>query len=231
MNRKSFKQILILVALLAVPGFLYYLLQDKGKNRYRPLNIFGPKQVAATFHYKRGKKIADTIYHKISRFELTDLSGNHIIFPHDSTHISVFDFFYTRCYSCGVQNRYMESVVSEYADNKRLQFYSVNIDPGYDSPSKLSAYTKDYKYPPGKWIFLTGDEESVYKLAHGQFLTDVYRDSKYPDSVIHRHLLILVDTQNRIRGFYDALNKEQIDKLKDEIKVLIAEELRKVTDL
>ena len=56
-------KILILVTILAVPGFLYYLLQAKGKNRYKPLPVYGPKEVAATFTTKRRKKIPDTIFH------------------------------------------------------------------------------------------------------------------------------------------------------------------------
>ncbi|HCN84178.1 MAG TPA: electron transporter, partial [Sphingobacteriaceae bacterium] len=65
-NSFPVKKILILVTILAVPGFLYYLLQDKGKNRYHPLSYFGPKQLANTFHTTRGKKIPDTVYHTIS---------------------------------------------------------------------------------------------------------------------------------------------------------------------
>ena len=39
------KKILILLILLAVPGAVYYLLKEKGVNRYRPLAIYGEKQV------------------------------------------------------------------------------------------------------------------------------------------------------------------------------------------
>ena len=38
-------KVLILVTILAVPGFLYYLLQEKGKNRYKPLAIYGPSKI------------------------------------------------------------------------------------------------------------------------------------------------------------------------------------------
>ena len=53
-NKFPIFKILILVTILAVPGFLYYMLQAKGKNRYKPLPIFGPKIVASTFHTKKG---------------------------------------------------------------------------------------------------------------------------------------------------------------------------------
>jgi len=65
MKYNPIKKILILVTILAVPGFLYYLLQEKGKNRYKPLAIYGPKKVATTFHSVRGEKIPDTQYCQI----------------------------------------------------------------------------------------------------------------------------------------------------------------------
>ena len=63
------KKILILLILLAVPGTVYYLLKEKGINRYRPLPIYGEKQVAKTFTIKRRKQVPDTIYHVIRNFK------------------------------------------------------------------------------------------------------------------------------------------------------------------
>ncbi len=227
-NTFPLKKILILVTLLAVPGFLYYLLQDKGRNRYRPLEIFGPKQVASTFHTKRGKKIPDTIYHVISDFKLTDQSGNVVSFPADSNRISVFNFFFTRCGTCLPFNRQMERIAAEYADNKMLRFYSITVDPDYDQPEVLGKYSGSFRLPEGKWRFLTGNKELIYGLARNSFLVDVLADRRSPGNIIHSTLFILVDAQKRIRGYYDPASKEQTDKLTDEIKVLIAEELRKV---
>jgi protein SCO1/2 len=39
-----------------------------------------------------------------------------------------------------------------------------------------------------------------------------------------------LDPQKRIRGYYNSIDKEQVDRLIDEIRVLIAEELRNVKD-
>ena len=75
-NQRKISTILILAAILVMPGFLYYLLQDQGKNRYRPLPIFGPKVVASTFHSVRGKQIPDTIYHVVDDFVLTNQKGD-----------------------------------------------------------------------------------------------------------------------------------------------------------
>ncbi len=231
MNNQSLKKILILATILAVPGFLYYLLQEKGKNRYRPLSIFGPKEVASTFHTRRGQRIPDTTYHIISDFKLTDQSGNVVLFPPDSNHISVFNFFYTRCADCKQMNRSMGKIAEQYEHNKMLQFYSISLDPGNDSPAVLRSYSAAFNIRADKWKFLTGDGSLIFKLAKDDFLVNAMPDRDNPGNIIHSRMLILVDPQKRIRGYYDSSSKEQIDKLADEIKVLIAEELRQVTGL
>lgn len=229
MSSRSFKKILILATILAVPGFLYYLLQEKGKNRYRPLSIFGPKEVASTFHTRRGQKIPDTIYHVIRDFKLTGQSGNIVPFPGDSAHISVFNFFYTGCADCKQMNKSMRAVAEQYEHNKMLRFYSISIDPENDSPAVLKRYSSTFDIRDDKWQFLTGDSSLIFSLAKEDFLVNAMPDKDNPGNVIHSRMLILVDPQKRIRGYYDSSSKEQIDKLADEIKVLIAEELRQVT--
>ena len=229
-STSSFKKIIILVILLAVPGLLYYLLQEKGKNRYHPLGIFGPKQVAATFHTKRGKQIPDTIYHTVRDFKLTDQDGENFSFPADSQRITVVNFFFSRCPSfCSIMNTEMGRVASQYSKNSMLRFISITVDPDFDTPGVLKAYSAKYNLPKGKWQFLTGPQDSIFQLARQDFLVDAIRDSTQANNFIHSPMLILLDPQKRIRGYYNSTNKEQVNKLSDEIKVLITEELRRVT--
>jgi protein SCO1 len=225
----SWKKIVILVTILAVPGFLYYLLQEKGKNRYKPLSKFGPKEVANTFHTVRGKQIPDTIYHTISDFELINQDGKPVSFHADSSQITVVNFFFTRCPSfCPAMNKEMARVVKLYEKNHLLRFFSITVDPDHDTPEVLKQYAKQYHVSTDKWNFLTGPQSSVYKLAQKDFLVDALKDTTQANNFIHSPMLILLDPQKRIRGYYDSTDKEQVDKLIDEIKVLIAEELRKI---
>ncbi|MBC7915596.1 MAG: SCO family protein [Pyrinomonadaceae bacterium] len=233
MSKKySFKKIIVLVTILAVPGFLYYLLQEKGKNRYRPLDIFGPKVVATTFHKKRGKEIPDTIYHQIRDFKLLSSTGDSTGIPTDSNQIVVVNFFFSSCTSfCKQMNTEVARVVAQYPDNKRLKFYSISVDPEHDSAETLNAYAKNFRANPKRWSFLTGNKDIIVELARKDFLVDVMMDAKNSSSIIHSPMLILVDSNNRIRGYYDSMSPEQVDKLIDEIKVLITEELRIKTSL
>jgi len=227
----SLKKIIILVIILMVPGFLYYLLQDKGKNRYRPLSIYGPKELSGTFHTKRGKQIPDTLYHQIRDFKLVDQTGQDFVFPLDSSKIIVFNFFFTRCpNSCSEMNARMQFLTEEYAGNRMIRFASISVDPEYDSPEVLKKYSSQFNAVSGKWYFLTGDKNLIHDIAKKDFLLDAYSSQPVPEGIVHSPLLVLVDPHKRIRGFYDSGNKDQMNKLNDEIKVLIAEELRMVTD-
>ena len=232
-KKSSFKKILILVTVLALPGFLYFLLQEKGKNRYRPLDVFGPKQVASTFHTKRGVEIPDTIYHRIREFKLQSNTGDSIGIPTDSNQITIVNFFFTRCKSfCPAMNAAMARVVAEFPDNRMLKFYSISVDPKYDTPNVLNQYAQTLKADPKRWSFLTGDKEFIFELARRDFLVDaLLAPENKKEDIVHSPMLILIDPDRKIRGFYDSTRKEQVDKLIDEIKVLITEELRTITSL
>ena len=233
MNKTSFplKKILILVTMLAVPGLLYYLLQEKGKNRYKPLAFYGPKKVASTFHTRRGEQIPDTIYHTISPFKLTSQDNQVVSFPADSHRITVVNFFFSRCPSfCTGMNKEMEELSFKFSKNRLLQFFSITVDPEYDTPAVLKEYAAMFKYKSARWSLLTGDEAEIYKLSKKDFLLDAIKDSSSHNNFIHSPMLVLIDPQRRIRGYYDSANKEEVEKLVGEIKVLITEELRNVTD-
>ena len=94
---KGFKKVLILAVVLLLPGFLYYLLERTGENRYRPLPIYGEKTLTGTFTSRMGKQVPDTAYHEVGPFTLTNQLGELITVPKGDTSIAVINFFYTRC--------------------------------------------------------------------------------------------------------------------------------------
>jgi protein SCO1/2 len=212
MNNLSLKvkKLIILVLILAVPGFLYYLLTVKGKNRYKPLAVYGPKQVAKTGHSRRGTYIPDTIYHTLGNFKL----------------IIVVSFFYTHCQSvCGEVNKNMERLAWAYRKNRMVRFVTITVDPEHDNPAALLAYSKTFKLPVEKWQFLTGDTSAIYNLARNGFLVNAVKTG---NDFVYSDKMILIDADKRIRGYYNGTVLPDAVRLNDEIKVQIAEELRKI---
>ena len=220
-----FKKIFILVIVLALPGFLYYLLTAGGKNRYKPLAIFGPKQLAKTSHLVNGKSIPDTIYHSLADFKLTDQDGKAITLKNLDGKIFIANFFYTSCPSvCKLMNGNVKVLDSIYAKNNMVYFVSITVNPQADSVPVLKNYAKAFNATP-KWLFLTGDTSTIYNLARNSFLVNALQTGK--SDFIYSDQLILIDQNKRIRGYYTGALKDDVGKLDDEIKVLIAEELRK----
>ncbi len=220
------KKISILVLVLVVPGFLYYLLTAEGKNRYKPLPVFGPKTLAKTTHRVNGKDIPDTIYHSVNDFKLTDQDGKTVSLQTLDNKIVVVNFFYTNCPTvCKEMNNNVNLLDSAYVKNKMVFFVSITVDPEHDSPTVLKNYAKAFKPAPAKWLFLTGDTSTIYSLARNGFLVNAVQNGK--DGFIYSDKLILIDPERRIRGYYTGASDDDVSRLNDEIKVLIAEELRK----
>jgi protein SCO1/2 len=227
------KKILILVTILAVPGFLYYLLKEKGKNRYKPLPYFGPKVVAGTFHTYHGDKIPDTIYHQVGNFHLVNQANDSVSFDTYNGKILIVNLFYTQGNNFGVNfaNKAIQAFEASYSTNKALNFVGISIDPKDDSPAVLKQYGEKLGAKPGKWDLLTGDSAEVYNLINKQLFVDALKkDENGKTKFIYSNLFVLLDTKHRIRGYYEATSQEALAKLDDEIKVLILEELRNNTD-
>jgi len=224
-NSNIVKKIIILVLILALPGFLYYLLTVKGKNRYEPLLIFGPKQVASTSHLVNGKNVPDTLFHTLPDFTLTDQQGKPVSLKTFDNKIFIANFFYTHCPNiCNEVNHNISTIEADYAKNKMVAFVSITVDPQRDSVPALKQYAAQYKVPAEKWLFLTGDTAAIYPLARKGFLVNAL-DAGSGD-FIYSDKIILIDKHKRIRGYYSGTVPDDVQRLDDEIKVLVSEELR-----
>jgi protein SCO1/2 len=229
MKNSLVKKILILVVILALPGFLYYLLNAKGKNRYKPLPVYGPKQVAKTGHKVKGKYIPDTIYHQLPNFELTDQNGRAVSMADLDSNIVIANFFYTNCNGvCETTGSNLKALSDNYKKNKLISFVSITVDPARDSVSALKKYAERYNSTNVKWLFLTGDTATIYPLARNGFLVNAVNAGG--GNFIYSDKLILIDKKKRIRGYYSGATAAEITRLNDEIKVLIAEELREIEE-
>jgi protein SCO1 len=249
MNKTNvLKKIMILVLILALPGFLYYLLTAKGKNRYEPLSYFGPKKLAKTSHGVKGKSIPDTIYHSIPDFILHDQYGKGVSSATFKDKIVIVNFFYTHCpTNCNQVNKNISTLAGGYAGNKMVYFVSITVDPQRDTTGALKAYADKfnslYKMADAKgdttanvrdvktrfnisdhWLFLTGDTATIYPLARNGFLVNALKESN--GEFIYSDNVIMIDSHKHIRGYYSGTSADDMTRLDNEIRVQISEELR-----
>jgi protein SCO1/2 len=229
MKRSPIKKVIILVSILAIPGFLFfYLLPHFAKNRYKSLPIFGEKVVASTFHSVKGKKIPDTIYHKVPDFKLVNQQNDTITWKSLENKIVVLNLFYT-----GANNqetsKYIKQLSDGYEQKPLVKFLSLSVDP--TDRDKIKDFAAKFKAKEGKWDFLAGDTAQTYPLIkQGLLLDAIADDTEGKASFIFSNKIVLIDNLHRIRGIYEADDAGANAKLEDEIKVLIAEYLRNIKD-
>lgn len=226
-NSKRIVKILVLAAILILPGFLYYLLEREGKNSYKPLPIYGEKALTGTFTSRMGEKIPDTAFHLVPEGNFINQLGNETIIPGQDTSISIVNFFYTRCESfCQHMNDEMDRVAVRFSNNPKVQFFTFTVDTAYDRPEVLAEYARKYSPETKKWNFLTGSGDDVLEYARKGWMVDAVQDTAREAAFIHSSSLILMDSKRRIRGYYDVNQLKEVDRLIDEIKLLLVEEVR-----
>jgi len=225
MKRSPIKKVIILVSILAIPGFLFfYLLPQFAKNRYKSLPIFGEKIVASTFHSVKGKKIPDTIYHQIPDFKLVNQNGATLSWSSFKDKIVVLNLYKTDAISNDAV-KYVKKLSESYEKKPLVRFVSLSVDP--DDQSRVSTVIPQLKAVSGKWDLLTGDTAATYPLIRKGLLLDVLAEQS---NFVYSNKVLLIDVQHRIRGIYEVDNQEGQSRLEDEIKVLIAEYLRTLKD-
>jgi protein SCO1/2 len=78
------------------------------------------------------------------------------------------------------------------------------------------------------WYFVTGDKAALYKMARQSYMIDNNKPDSaqtLADQFIHTQFFALVDNQRRLRGIYDGLNEEEMQKLLKDIKGLLKEKI------
>ena len=71
-------------------------------------------------------------------------------------------------------------------------------------PRKLNAQ-------PGRWHFLTGDKDTIYRLSRDGF--KLATDEGGAAGPIHSTRMVLVDRSGTIRGYYDATDADAVTRL------------------
>lgn len=163
--------------------------------------------------------------------------------------VYVAEYFFTTCAGiCPKMNANMRRVWDEYKKEKDFAILSHTCMPEVDNIPIMKAY--EHKMISGKliekndgtyainagndsvenknWFFLTGDKQALYNIARkGYKIDDGKPDSTQliKDQFIHTQFFALVDKQGRLRGVYDGLQEEEIQKLLSDIKGLLREKI------
>ncbi|WP_400262362.1 SCO family protein [Sphingobacterium sp. SG20118] len=227
-KKKGIQTIMILAIILLLPGFLYVVLNRNGMaNSYATLPIFGEKEVPGTTHKKWGRERMDTIYHEVPNISFVNYDGQPIqLFDQDSA-ISVVHLFYSRdkSFSTSLINN-LNKVSGDFRHNGMVKFYSVTVDTTYDSPEVIKNYIQNIDPSGKRWYFVTKPSSDIFKFAQQGLLQDALASDDVNKPFVIGSSYVLIDSKRRIRGFYDITMKKEVERLSDEIKLLVVEEIR-----
>jgi len=208
---------IVMLALSAVIVYLFYnaLQPKKMLPVYQP-SMVDKSLVDSTLHYTKK-------YHKVADFALVNQNGDTITQENYRDKIYVADFFFTTCLTiCPIMTKNMGEVQDAIKDDPNIMLLSHSVTPQIDTVAQLKRYALEKGVIDSKWNLVTGDKKQIYELARKSYLAVKNDGDGGPFDMIHTENFILVDKEKRIRGFYDGTNREDIDKLLADIKILEA---------
>jgi len=191
----------------------YFILQPK-----ITLPIYSPNMVSSELVEEEIQHVKK--YHKISDFSLTNQNGKQITQGYYENQIYIADFFFTTCPSiCPIMTKNMYQIQQKTMD-KNVLLVSYSVTPEIDNVDQLKKYALENKVNDNKWNLLTGDKKQIYELARKSYLVAKNDGDGGKYDMIHTENFVLIDREKRIRGYYDGTNKEEVDKLLSDVKIL-----------
>ncbi|WKL47869.1 SCO family protein [Flavobacterium pectinovorum] len=162
-------------------------------------------------------------YPKIGDFSFTDQDSLTVNNKTFAGKIYIADFIFLSCPTiCPKMNSELKKVYEVYKNNPQVLFLSHTIDPDHDTVERLKLYTDNYGIK-NNWHFVTGNKDSIYKMAKESYFATAYPDAKEPGGYVHSGGFLLIDKNRHVRGVYDGTNPKETQRLVLDIKTLLEE--------
>ncbi len=197
------------------------------------LRTFGENKFTIPVYHQNAAEMSSNLctfpegQHYVPGFSLQNQNGREVNEGVFNNHISVVSFFFSSCQTiCPEMNNELLRVQGNFDSDAHVQLLSFSIDPTYDKPAVLKAYAELLGANEKQWTFITGDKNSIHELVRCGFILPVQQNDLPNGTVDYSHSdkVILVDSQRRIRGYYSGTDREEVDRLITEMKILIEEE-------
>ena len=153
----------------------------------------------------------------LTPFTLTDSRGVTVTLDTLAGRPWIADLVFTRCQlSCPRMTERLASLGPRLAGGVRR--VSISVDPLHDTPAVLADYARRHGAESPDWLFLTGDEAQMRRLAVEGFKLGVApADPSDPraaqEPVTHSTRFVLVDGAGQVRGYYDAFDDGALGNL------------------
>lgn len=191
---------LMLTLLAAYGGYTLWKVYGKLSSSEEPAVVYVP--------------VADPLVGTpIDDFQLTRQDGQAFDSRQLAGRIWVASFFFSSCPgACLKMNNTIARLQSELAD-EGVQFISITVDPENDTPEELAKYARHYGADAERWVFLTGPEEELRRVAMDEFKVAFGRGT-------HSEKFFVVGPDKKIAGTFRSTEDAQIVLLKRKVAEL-----------
>ena len=159
----------------------------------------------------------------IEDFSLTERSGRTITKADLLGRPWIVSFIFINCAGpCPMVTAQMYHLQKQLQDTD-VRLVTITVDPKRDTVEALKKYADQYKADPDRWLFLTGDQDAIYRLIGKSFQMPV-KEITGPDrtpgwEIMHTTNVLLVDAEGRVKGKYGATNGPAMAKLRRELNL------------
>lgn len=166
--------------------------------------------------------------HKIGDFTFTDQENHSFGLKDVKGKVFVAEYFFTNCGTiCPRMTAQMERVQSRFKGNNNVAILSFTVDPENDTVEQLHRYAAQHHARSSQWHFLTGSREELYRVARRYFFVlkpaEAQNQGDVGSDFLHTNNFVLVDRQQRIRGYYDGTSEKEVDVLMHDMERLLEE--------
>ena len=166
--------------------------------------------------------------HRVSDFILVNQLGDTVTRSDVEGQILVVDFFFTRCATiCPLMTKNLRRIHDRLDPDLPVQLLSHSVTPFADSVSVLRAYADKQEANPALWWFLTGPKSEIYSLARKSYFSCLDEGDGGFQDFVHTENVVLVDSEGRLRGFYDGTDSKAMSQLFSDLEFLLEKKSEK----
>lgn len=180
-----------------------------------------PSQDAEVLEYLRTLEIGD--------FELVDQDGNPVDRSVLEGGLTVLAFQFTNCKTaCPIMSSHLLTLHNQ-RPRLPIRIVTISVDPRHDTPDALREYADARGIDTSRWVFLTGDEETVRRIAKTDLGFALREDKSNPIglpgggtmfNIVHPTKLLLLDEEGQAIGLYDGLTAEGVKQLAADVRAM-----------
>lgn len=220
--KKELRNGLIVLGCVAIfLSIAFYISKSKKEDRPK-LPFYGKGEAIQPNEYDASM---DNAIHRVSDFKFINQEGKVVTQKTFADCIYVSDYIFTTCPGiCKEMSREMKKVYQKFINNSQVKILSHTSKPEEDSVSVLLSYAKSLGVTQhDKWMFVTGNIDSLYKMALKNYLIVDETESEIGNTFVHTERMALIDKNKHIRGFYDGTKPAETEKLIKDIEKLLSE--------